>query len=71
MTDKRTAIIVSKELLDAAIEKHKKIKKLNPEEKIFIQGFIASLLGKYAAGNLVEKETKKWTKLIKLKIIII
>lgn len=55
MTDKRTAIIVSKELLDAAIEKHKKIKKLNPEEKIFIQGFIASLLAKYAAGNLVEK----------------
>jgi hypothetical protein len=59
MTDKRTAIIVSKELLDAAIEKHKKIKKLNPEEKIFIQGFIASLLAKYAAGNLVEKESKK------------
>jgi hypothetical protein len=59
MTDKRTAIIVSKELLDAAIEKHKKIKKLNPEEKVFIQGFIASLLAKYAAGNLVEKENKK------------
>lgn len=59
MTDKRTAIIVSKELLDAAIEKHKKIKKLNPEEKIFIQGFIASLLAKYAAGNLIEKESKK------------
>jgi hypothetical protein len=59
MTDKRTAIVVSKELLDAAIEKHKKIKKLNPEEKIFIQGFIASLLAKYAAGNLVEKESKK------------
>jgi hypothetical protein len=59
MTDKRTAIIVSKELLDAAIEKHKKIKKLNPEEKIFIQGFIASLLAKYAAGTLIEKESKK------------
>jgi hypothetical protein len=59
MTDKRTAIIVSKQLLDAAIEKHKKIKKLNPEEKIFIQGFIASLLAKYAAGTLIEKENKK------------
>jgi hypothetical protein len=59
MTDKRTAILVSKELLDAAIKKHIEIKKLNPEERILIQGFIASLLGKYAAGNLVEKETKK------------
>ena len=59
MTDKRTAIIVSKELLDAAIEKHKKIKKLNPEEKIFIQGFIASLLAKYAAGTLIEKNDDK------------
>ena len=54
-----TTISVSKELIDAAIEKHKKIKKLNPEEKVFIQGFIASLLGKYAAGNLIEKESKK------------
>jgi hypothetical protein len=59
MTDKRTAILVSKELLDAAIKKHIEIKKLNPEERILIQGFIASLLGKYAAGNLVEKESKK------------
>ena len=54
-----TTISVSKELIDAAIKKHKQIKKLNPEEKIFIQGFIASLLAKYAAGNLVEKENKK------------
>jgi hypothetical protein len=54
-----TTISVSKELIDAAIKKHKQIKKLNPEEKIFIQGFIASLLAKYAAGNLIEKETKK------------
>jgi hypothetical protein len=59
MTDKRTAILVSKELLDAAIKKHIEIKKLNPEERILIQGFIASLLAKYAAGNLVEKESKK------------
>lgn len=54
-----TTISVSKELIDAAIKRHKQIKKLNPEEKIFIQGFIASLLAKYAAGNLVEKENKK------------
>jgi len=54
-----TTISVSKELIDAAIKKHKQIKKLNSEEKIFIQGFIASLLAKYAAGNLVEKENKK------------
>jgi len=54
-----TTISVSKELIDAAIEKHKQVKKLNPEEKVFIQGFIASLLAKYAAGNLVEKESKK------------
>jgi hypothetical protein len=54
-----TTISVSKELIDAAIEKHKQVKKLNPEEKVFIQGFIASLLAKYAAGNLIEKETKK------------
>ncbi len=54
-----TTIRVNKELIEAAIEKHKKIKKLNPEEKIFVQGFIASLLAKYAAGNLVEKESKK------------
>jgi hypothetical protein len=50
-----TTIRVSKELIEKAIEKHKKIKKLNPEEKIFVQGFIASLLAKYAAGSLVEK----------------
>lgn len=50
-----TTIRVSKELIEAAIEKHKKIKKLNPEEKIFVQGFIASLLAKYAAGTLVEQ----------------
>jgi hypothetical protein len=56
---KTTAIVVSRELLDAAIKKHIEIKKLNPEERILIQGFIASLLGKYAAGNLVEKESKK------------
>jgi len=54
-----TTIKVNKVLIDAAIEKHKKIKKLNPEEKIFVQGFIASLLAKYAAGNLIEKEGKK------------
>jgi hypothetical protein len=59
MKNHNTSIAVSKELLDAAIEQHRKTKKLNPEEKIFIQGFIASLLAKYAAGNLVEKETKK------------
>lgn len=54
-----TTISVSKELIDAAIKKHKQIKKLNPEEKIFIQGFIASLLAKYAAGNLIEKSDDK------------
>ena len=54
-----TTILVSKVLIDAAIEKHKKIKKLNPEERVFIQGFIASLLAKYAAGTLIEKENKK------------
>jgi hypothetical protein len=54
-----TVIRVNKELIKAAIEKHKQVKKLNPEEKIFIQGFIASLLAKYAAGNLIEKESKK------------
>ena len=56
---KTTAIVVSKELLDAAIKKHIEIKKLNPEERILIQGFIASLLAKYAAGNLIEKDSKK------------
>lgn len=50
-----TSIAVSKELLNKAIEQHRKIKKLNPEEKIFVQGFIASLLAKYAAGTLVEQ----------------
>jgi hypothetical protein len=59
MNNTTTTIRVSKELIVAAIDRHKKIKKLNPEEKIIVQGFIASLLGKYAAGNLVEKESKK------------
>ena len=59
MNNNNTTIRVSKELIEAAIEKHKKIKKLNSEEKVFIQGFIASLLAKYAAGNLIEKESKK------------
>ncbi len=59
MNNNNTTIRVSKDLIEAAIEKHKKIKKLNPEEKIFVQGFIASLLAKYAAGNLVEKDGKK------------
>ena len=49
-----TSIAVSKELLQAAIEQHRKVKKLNPEEKIHRQGFIASLLAKYAAGTLIE-----------------
>ncbi len=56
---KNTSIAVSKELLDAAIEQHRIAKKLNPEEKIHRQGFIALLLAKYAAGNLIEKETRK------------
>jgi SAM-dependent MidA family methyltransferase len=56
---KTTAIVVSRELLDAAIEQYRKTKKINPEERILIQGFIASLLAKYAAGTLIEKESKK------------
>ena len=59
MKNSNTSIAVSKELLDTAIEQHRKTKKLNPEEKIHRQGFIALLLAKYAAGNLVEKESKK------------
>jgi len=59
MKNSNTSIAVSKELLDKAIEQHRITKKLNPEEKIHRQGFIALLLAKYAAGNLVEKEGKK------------
>ena len=62
MNNNNTTIRVSKELIEAAIEKHKKIKKLNPEEKIFVQGFIASLLAKYAAGTLVEQNDDRKNK---------
>jgi len=58
MSKETTSVAISKAILEAAIDQHRKIKRLNPEEKIHRQGFIASLLAKYAAGNLVEKEVK-------------